>query len=265
MNKTVTKDDPSGENEIPVDRAVADIAIVCSHSLELRPFVRRLDRKRKYVDQGIVFRGGFLDEVIRVAVVEAGIGFAAHRRATEILVAEHKPVWIISAGFSSALSDEIGAGDLTMAREICDTHGNTVPVKCSIPESRRVRIHRHVVADRHPYAVADKLQLAADSAAEAVDTTSLSVAQYCSESKTRFLSIRAVVDRMGDEIPESCRAMLFAPVPELKSTLVSGLFRRLKRDPDQTFWNQRAQEAASHLDRFLIGVVLRLGELSRSK
>ena len=63
------------------DRASADIALVCTHKGELRPFLRRLDRQRSYTEGSLTVRGGFLRETIRIVVAEVGPGFAKHRAA----------------------------------------------------------------------------------------------------------------------------------------------------------------------------------------
>ena len=116
-------------DEPTFDRRSADIGIVCTHNVGIKPLLKVLDRTRKYVDETSVFRGGFLDEVIRIAIVEAGSGFAAHRAVAETLIKEHNPAWVISLGFSSALTRDVKAGDICLANEICDTHGNTLPIK----------------------------------------------------------------------------------------------------------------------------------------
>ena len=118
--------------EEPVsDRSSADIGIVCTHKGEVKTFLKRVDRQRSYTDKKITVRGGFLGEATRIAVAEAGEGFATHRAAAELLVAEHRPSWILSLGFSSSLSEDVKPGDIVIANEIADTHVNSLPVKCT--------------------------------------------------------------------------------------------------------------------------------------
>lgn len=256
---------PDGD-EIPVDKASADIAIVCSHAAELRPLIRRLDRVRKYTDRNVTFRGGFLDEVIRVAVVEASGSFAAQRRATETLINNHRPTWIISAGLSSALNDTLKAGDLTLATEIVDTHGNSRTVKCPIPATRRVHIGRHVVADERPRTHQEKARLAAESGALAVDLTSLAVAQVCAETGTRFLSIRAIADEFSEEIPDHAAEMMFSPGSRAIGKALGVVLKGMKHLSELREWRTRFAAAADHLDRFTSGVILRIADnLPRQK
>lgn len=261
---------PAGEtsdgDETPVDRSTADIAIVCSHAGELRPLIRRLDRMRKYSDRNITFRGGFLDEVIRVAIVEASDSFAGQRRATELLIREHRPVWVISAGFSSALSPDLRAGDLTLATSIADTHGNERELKCPIPGTKRVHTGKHVVADTRPHSVGEKRHLAAASGAIAVDLASLAVAQVCHETETRFLSIRAIADELNEEIPPHAAELMFSPGSRAIGKALGTVLKGMKHLNELKTWRNRSAEAADHLDRFTTGVILRLGDkLPRQK
>lgn len=247
------------------DRRSADIGIVCTHNAEIKPLLKVLDRARKYVDNNTVFRGGFLDEVIRIAIVEAGSGFAAHRAATETLIKEHNPAWVLTLGFSSALTADVQAGDICLANEICDTHGNSLPVKCTIPESKRIFIRKHVVADKHPRTVAEKRQLAESSQAVACDTTSLAVLQACNHLShknraIRFLSIRSILDSLNEEVSAKGIDTMFEPPIGKKPNLVAGLIGRFRKDPELGPWTVRANEQAIGLNKFALGIIRQLAE-----
>ena len=253
------------DDESSIDRRSADIGIICTHSDEIGPLLKQLDRQRKYVDQGATFRGGFLDETIRVAVAEAGAGFAQHRAVAQTLVEEHHPEWVLSVGFGSALIDDLNAGDVSLANEICDTHGNSLTVKCPIPETKRVLVRKHVVADTHPRSSADKHALAESTAAAVVDTTSLAVAQVCVDvpedaPRTRFLSIRVVIDSVNETVPDNAAGMLFEPSIQQKTTVINKLRKRFKQDSELLPWETRATEAAVNMNRFLVSVIRRLDE-----
>jgi len=250
----------SSAEETATDRSTAHVGLVCAHALELRTFLNRLDRRRRYADGGAKFTGGFFEESIRVAVVEAGAGFAAHRRATETLIAEHRPAWVISTGFSSSLAEDVHAGDLSLATSIRDTHGQRLEVTCPIPESRHATLRPHLVTDSHPRTVADKRQLAIDHDAGAVDTASLAVAQTCAETNTRFLSIRAVIDDVSEDMPPAAIEVLLEPQGEGRRNPVSSWISGFRQSPDVKPWISRAATASGRLDRFLTGVIRQLGE-----
>lgn len=259
---TVNSSSSSEENSSS-DRATAHVGLVCTSPDELKPLVGRLDRRRRYTDGGITFTGGFLDETIRVAVVEAGAGFASHRQATQILIEEHKPAWVISAGFSSSLADDVRAGNLSLATAICDTHDQRLEVACPIPESPHAQRRTHLVTDQHPPTAAAKRQLATDYEVGAVDTTSLAVAQVCQDSDVAFLSIRAIIDDVAEELPPEAVELLFEPSSGRRNPLTrwaSGL----RQPPDVKTSRARAATAGSRLDRFLVGVIRQLSESRRT-
>jgi len=261
-------EDSSHSDEPVVDRRSADIGIVCGQSLEVGPLLKKLDRVRKYVDDGIVFRGGFLDEVVRVAVVEAGAGFARHREAAKTLIEEHHPAWVFSVGFSSPLTQELKSGDVCLANELCDTHGNSMPVKCSIPERKRIFVRKHVVADSHPRSAEVRRSLAESSSAVAVDTTSLAVAQACNEQPTgedappaaRFLAIRGIVGTAEEQLSGKVAEYLFEPAPKQKAVGFGQLLKRVKPDPELAPWKKAADETAVNLNRFVLSLITQLSE-----
>lgn len=257
--------DHSSTTEPIIDKRSADIAIVCTQQAEIRPLLQKLDRVRKYVDQGAMFRGGFLDETLRIAVVEAGPGFARHRQLTKTLIDEHHPVWVLSVGFSSALVPDLRQGDCSLASQICDQHGNSLEVKCPIPESSRVRVQRHLVADQHPATHAQRVALAESSEAAAVDTTSLAVAQVCrgddpEKWATRFLSVRGIVGAFEQDLSAKAVAQTFNPETQKKPSLIGKLKARVKPDPEAVQWQALMDETAINMNRFLMGVVRQLGE-----
>jgi len=265
MSPSDSSADTPSVDEPTTDRSTAHVGLVCTQALELSPLFARLDRRRRYTDAGMRFTGGFLTEGIRVAVVEAGAGFAAHRRAAEILVQEHRPPWVISAGLSSSLAEDVRAGDLSLATSLCDTHGQQLDVNCPIPESKHGTLRPHLVADSHPHTAQQKADLAAQLAAGAVDTTSLAVAQICRETDTRFLSIRAILDDLHESVPNDVVASLFEPPESAKHNPMNRWLSGLRQKPVEKEWTERAITVSRHLERFLTGVAQQLAEKLQSQ
>ena len=259
-SSSANKTDLSAGEESTTDRSRAHVGVVCTHALEVDPLIGRLDRRRQYSEGGIRFSGGFLGASIRVAVVEAGAGFAAHRKATEILVKEHAPSWIIAAGLSSSLADDVLAGDLSLATTICDMHGQRLNINCPIPESRRATLRTHLVADKHPVTPDQKRQLADATSASVVDTSSLAVAQICEASGIPFLSIRAILDDVNENVPSTVIRALFESVSTPVNNPVSRWVSGLRRPKAFKVWVSRAREVTEHLDRFLLGVIRQVGD-----
>lgn len=256
-----TNAESSRRQEPGTDRSTAHVGLVCTHAPELKSLTDRLDRRRRYSDGGCRFIGGFLGPTIRVAVVEAGAGFASHRKAAEILVTEHSPAWIISSGFSSSLSDEVRAGDLCLATEIRDTHGQQLRLNCPIPKSTHAILKPHLVTDHHPATSSEKRQLASRYSASAADTVSLAVAQVCEAYGTPCLSIRGVIDDLNEDLPGSVVDALFEPkASELARNPVSRWVNTLRQPGTVKAWMSRAETVTTRLDRFLSGVIRQIGE-----
>lgn len=259
-----TRSDKPSASAAPVpapDKASAHIGLCCIHRGELRPFLKRLDRQKSYAHNRSRFLGGFLGETNRIVVAEAGTSYPRHRAAAEWLVETHHVPWILSVGFSSSLSPDVHAGDLVLADEIVDTHGNSMPVRCSLKPQKRVHVGRLVVADQHPVSSAAKRSLADSSKALAADTTSLASAQICYERNVRFLAIRAIIDELDDEIPEVAANLLLRSDSQAWGGALGSLFKGLQAAKELREWRNRAVTAGSHLDRFLAGIVEQIAEL----
>ncbi|MCH2210447.1 MAG: hypothetical protein MK110_04040 [Fuerstiella sp.] len=258
-DSSIETDSSTGEEKTP-DRSTAHVGLVCTHGRELTSLLSRLDRRRCYSQEQMRFTGGFFDTDIRVAIVEAGAGFAAHRKATEVLVKEHAPAWVVSTGFSSSLAKDVRAGDLSLADTIRDTHRQCLKLNCPIPESKHATIRTHLVTDSHPATSEQKQQWSAETAASAVDTTSLAVAQICQASHIPCLSIRAIIDDLQEEMPESVLNALFEPDSPSAGNPISRWVSNLRQSKEEKQWFARAESAAQHLDRFLSGVIRQLGD-----
>lgn len=246
------------------DRRSADIAVICSHIDEIRPFLKALDRVRKYADGSLIFRGGFIEEVLRIAVVEAGRQYPDHRRAAQTLIEEHNPAWIISAGFSCGLQEDLKFGDVCLARSVCDQHGNELTLNTPIPESNRIFIRPHLVADAQPRSTSEKHTLHKTHAAQVCDTTSLAVVQVCQEQSTeqnriRTLIARVIADEASESLPPEGWEYLYGRPPGQALGAVSGWLGKLRRQTDAP-WRERSELVAKNLSRFLFSVVKQIGD-----
>ena len=57
-----------------------------------------------------VIEGEYCGKIVAVAV--GGMGRAAARRAADVLIAGHRPRWLISAGFAGALESRLIPGTI---------------------------------------------------------------------------------------------------------------------------------------------------------
>ncbi|MEX0702204.1 MAG: 5'-methylthioadenosine nucleosidase [Planctomycetales bacterium] len=241
------------------DKAHADVGIVCALPLEMRAFLDRCERVRKYSGGPFTFRGG-LFEGARVAIVESGLGFARARRATQALLDAHTPRWVLSCGFSGALLPEMQVGRIVLANSIVDPHGHELTIDLNIAEDRAggLYVGRIVTADEMVRTVEQKAALAAAHGALAVDMESLAVAQVCRDTKTRFMAIRSISDDMSADLPPEVYAVLGSSGTVRVGATLGAVWKRPGSVKDLWRLREQAQRAAENLAKFLAGVVPQL-------
>jgi adenosylhomocysteine nucleosidase len=248
-------------NETPpaADPAHADIGIVCALKLEITPFLERCDRVRKYTGGDFTFRGGFTgrDYDIRIVTVEAGAGLERARRATQALLDAHTPRWVISAGFSGALQPHLMVGDLVIGNSIVGLGGEelTIDLRMAPDVQRGWHVGRLLSVGQIVRTVAEKQQLAEQTAAWAVDMETLAVAQTCAERRTRFLAVRAISDDMTADLPSEVLSV-FGSTGTLRAGAIAGAVWK-RPGSIKLMWQlrERAVNAAERLATFLSTIV----------
>lgn len=243
----------------PEDHAHADVGIVCALPIELKPFVSRLDRIRKYKTGRFTFRGGRWD-AIRIVVVESGMGFARARDATQSLIDSHSPNWILSCGFSGGLLPETKIGSIVLANGIADTHGQELQVdlKMQSDPAKSMFVGRFVVADEMVRKVEEKQQLAEAYRAIAVDMESLAVAQVCRDTATRFMAIRSISDDLSEDLPVEITSVIANSGSSRLGAAMGAIWKRPGSVKDMWRLRENANLAAERLARFLDGVIPQL-------
>ena len=249
----------SEDNATGPDFVSADIGIVHATAMEMAPFFARCDRVRKYLGGNLTFRGGLLGD-IRVALVQCGLGPEKARRATQALIDGHDPKWIISAGFSGALTPDLKVGDIVVGTSIVGTEGREVAIDLKMPASPQTGLYvgRLVMTDQLVRTIADKKSLAEKYQALAVDMESRAVADVCKSVKARFLAIRAVSDDLAADLPAEVLTM----VGDTGSVRLGAALGALWKRPGswKEMWRLRDQGtlAADKLAKFLDGVIVQL-------
>ena len=231
----------------------ADVGIVAALSLEVGVLTDGLKRIRKYQASALpIIEGEHNGKII--AIASAGPGRAGARRATELLIAGHRPSWVISAGFAGALSTTLNRNDLALADEIIDTEGNQFPV--IRPESLGAEIrHRSgklLTVDRLILDSAEKAQLHQNTGADLVDMESSAVASICGEKRIRFVSVRVVSDDARTDLPPEVAALLVRSGSYRVGAAMRAIWNRPSSLKD--FWtlHERALEAADRLAKFVL-------------
>ena len=249
----------SATNFPAADLAHADIGIVCALPIELGAFLDRCEKVKKYTGGEFVFRGGFYDG-IRVAIVEAGMGFSRARRATQALLDGHSPRWLLCCGFSGALRDDIPIGSIVVGDSIADQHGQCLQIDLQMPAdpARGLFVGRLLTADEMVRTVEQKRQLGEQHAALAVDLESLAVAQVAREGKTRFLAIRVISDDLSADLPPEVMSVVGETGGVRLGAAVGAIWKRPAAVKDLWRLREQAQSAATRLASFLDGVIVQL-------
>ena len=241
------------------EKAKADVGIISALPVELAPFLKRCERVRKYQGGAFVFRGGIYDKV-RVAIVETGLGFARARKATFALLDGHAPTWILAAGFCGALIETMNVGDIVIPNEIVDTHQQQFEVELNISSRPEVGLHvgRLLTNDELVRKIDEKKQLAEQYQAIAVDLESLAVAQVCQETKTRFMSVRAVSDDLARDLPAEILTIFGSTGSARLGATVGAILKRPGSVKDMWRLKENAWKAADHLTTFLDGIMIQI-------
>ena len=248
-------------NQPELDKSHADIGLVCALPMEIQPFLDRCEHVKKYTGGSYVFRGGFLDG-IKVAVVQTGVGYARARAATQALIDAHSPPWVLSVGFSGALQTGMKIGDIVVATSVSDLHGQELKNDVHFPEDREhgLYVGRIINTDQIVRTVEEKLRLAEQHDALAVDLESLAVAQVCEAEKKGFMAIRAISDDCSADLPSEVISILGETGAVRAGAALGAVFKR--PESIKEMWKLRgdASRAATRLGSFLDGVVVQLYE-----
>ena len=166
-----------------------EIAIVAALEREVAPLVRGW-RVSEQEHSGRKFR--FFDSGNAVLVC-GGMGFDAARRATEAIIAVHRPSAVLSVGFAGALDESLGVGDLLQPRYVVDSRDGT---RTDTGSGSGVLVSFPAVAD-----AAQRAKLAKSYGAQAVDMEAAAVAKGTQARGLRFAAVKAISDDVGFAMP----------------------------------------------------------------
>ena len=244
------KNDERGMAPAP---APADVGIVAAMPMEVDDLISALKKVRKYQSVAVpVIEGEYAGKIVAVAVT--GMGRPAARRGADVLIAGHRPRWLISAGFAGALNPAYSRNDLIVAREVTDREGSSFLVD-SPPEMGASVQHargRLITVDRVVLSAVDKREMHRLYQADLVDMESSAVAAVCQEKLVRFLSIRVISDDAHHDLPHEVAAIMNpSGVYRVGATLRS-VWRRPSSVKD--FWKlyEHSIEAAGRLSKFIM-------------
>ncbi len=176
--------------------------IVFAVAVEADAFERHAERHTETRAAGLVIHEGFVAGR-RIAWSVGGVGAAAAARATQLLVAGHRPGIIISAGFAGGLDPALQRGALVRpARVVAEDASRLLPLvvpplhdPAAAPPTTIVTTAAIVVSP------AEKRALAARSGAHLVDMETLAVAAVAAEAGLPCAAIRVISDTADEALP----------------------------------------------------------------
>ena len=127
-----------------------------------------------------------------VIIAHTGIGTAAAEKCVSALITEHRPHWLLSAGYAGALDPAIAHGELFVATNF------TSPELLNRSTARRGILTTLQNAAETP---AQKAALARETGAQAVDMETSAIAAVCAAHRVPLLSLRAISDTASAHIP----------------------------------------------------------------
>ena len=142
----------------------------------------------------------------RLVLAQAGVGRQRAERATQMLIAGHRPPWVISAGFSGGLQPGLKRGDIVMADSLVEPGGGRLAIDVRIDQQTLaatpgLHVGRLLTVDKIITESSDKKQLGKAYEALAVDMESWAVGEVCSQERVRFLAVRVISDAMEENLP----------------------------------------------------------------
>jgi adenosylhomocysteine nucleosidase len=242
----------SNERGVAPAPVPADVGIVAAMPMEVGDLISGLKKVWKYQSVAVpVIEGEYAGKIIAVAV--AGMGRPAAARAADVLIAGHRPRWLISAGFAGALNPAYARNDLILAREVIDREGSSYLV--ATPPGMGASVHhakgRLITVDRVVVTGAEKEELHRTYQADLVDMESSAVAAVCREKQASFLSIRVISDDAHNDLPQEVAAIMNSSGSYRVGATLRSLWRRPSSVKD--FWKlyEHSIEAADRLSKFI--------------
>jgi adenosylhomocysteine nucleosidase len=237
----------------------ADVGIVAAMSIEVGFLLDRLGKLRKYAGPRYTVHEGVYAGRI-VALVVGGLGRAAARQATQVLLDGHRPRWVISAGFAGGLDPALKRYDAILPREIVDLEGNCLRLDVLVPDASGSRLStgRLLTVDAIVRTATEKELLRKQYSADVVDMETSAVAAVCAERAVKFLSIRVISDEAGVDLPKEIASLMTRSGSYQVGAALRAIWNRPSSIKD--FWalHEHAQEAADRLADVTLGAITRL-------
>jgi nucleoside phosphorylase len=173
------------------------IAVTFALPAESSGFVRLLQNKSKRRNNGITTIAGKIDDHL-VEIFHTGVGEKVCRQRMARFLQDRQLDCLISAGFAGALDDQLGVGDLLLARNL-----STADLSGTLDFLANLSIHvanlltvPSMIDSRE-----ERNRIAQTTGAVAVDMETEFIAHSCAEHGVPLLSLRVISDTPCHPLP----------------------------------------------------------------
>ena len=175
------------------------IAIIAALEHELRPLIKHWPQTKSHHD-GREFT--FYEAPYAVAVC-SGIGPEPGRRASEAIIAQYSPAFLVSAGVAGGLTSDLKVGETIFPVTIIDASDGSryqsaihnAPISTT-PLAKTILVSSPEIAGAE-----QKQNLGRTFGAHAVDMEGASVARAAEAHGIPFIAIKTISDEMDFELP----------------------------------------------------------------
>jgi adenosylhomocysteine nucleosidase len=239
----------------------ADVGIVAALPIEVGPLLASFREARKYSGGRLAVHEGYCGARL-VALCVAGMGAAKARAGAELLLAGHRPRWLLSVGFAGALDPDLARNAALCPHEVVDSTGNRLDIGVKVDvsdESRDLRPGRLLSVEAIVRTAAEKAALRTETGADALDMETFPVAHLCAERGVRFLAVRVISDDAQTDLPPEVLAIVGPTGSYRIGAAVGALWHRPSSIKDMLRLREHAHQAARRLAEVVPAVVARLG------
>ena len=240
----------------------ADVGVVAAMNIEVGFLTDRLKKVRKYSGPDHTIIEGEAEGKL-IALIIGGMGRAAARRATHLLIDGHRPRVILSAGFAGALDPALRRFDVVLPQSVLDPEGQRfllepIPDHGSTESIAFLSTAILLTVDSIAVTVAEKAALRAEFAASLIDMETSAVAEVCQARAIKLISVRVISDEAEQELPPEVATLM----TKSGSYRVGAALRAIWNRPAniKTFWtlHEHATEAADRLADATLAAITRL-------
>jgi|ERR1043166_698904 nucleoside phosphorylase len=175
------------------------IAVTFALPAESSEFLRRLTDKHRIDRNGIHTVRGKIDDR-QIEVLHTGVGQKICREPVSKFLRDQKFHVLISAGFAGALNNELGVGDILLAKNFSTIDlGERHLSLSTLP----MRVANLVTVSALTDSSEERERMARESGASAVDMETEIIARACAAHGIPLLSLRVITDTPTQPFPAS--------------------------------------------------------------